>query len=314
MKNQEKKLKNNEADMKNKETDVKTNKKEGISQKKIQANQKNAMHGTGPTSEAGKLLSRMNALKHGIFARELKVSDEEKPEYELLYRALYVDLAPNSILQQIGFERVAWFCWRWKLTLRLEMKQLKARLEFNENEQPQTDAPTESVLPTSWYGASNGELRAGLTFLSSLLQDVEANGRIHADDWKDRVIKAFGQKFYDSLTEWVPMNIATIQVAEMLSAHAANFNMPLPSTIAPDLKNDRTTVDPRLNWQMGTKLIDLMRQHLEGLLRMNKLGTDGHDQGQGAATLDLASRYVTTATRDLERAVKWYMDLKTQGR
>src|SRR5580704_18162373 len=118
MKNQEKKLKNNEADMKNKETDVKTNKKEGISQKKIQANQKNAMHGTGPTSEAGKLLSRMNALKHGIFARELKVSDEEKPEYELLYRALYVDLAPNSILQQIGFERVAWLGWRWKLTLR----------------------------------------------------------------------------------------------------------------------------------------------------------------------------------------------------
>jgi len=296
-----------------KETLVKKKGEKRTSLKKIKANRKNSERSTGPKTEAGKLRARMNALKHGIFARELKVSDEEKPEYELLYRALYVDLAPNSILQQIGFERVVWFCWRWKLTLRLEMKQLKARLEFNENEQPQTDAPTESVLPTSWYGASNGELRAGLTFLSSLLQDVEANGWIHADDWKDRVIKAFGQKFYDSLTEWVPMNISTIQVAEMLSAHAANFSMPLPSTIAPDLKNDRTTVDPRLNWQMGAKLIDLMRQHLEGLLRMNRLGTNGNDQEQGAATLDLASRYVTTATRDLERAVKWYMDLKTQG-
>ena len=285
-----------------------------ISQNKIKANRKNSTRSTGPKSEAGKLRSRTNALKHGIFVSELRVSDDEKPEFALLHRALDNQLGPASPLQQIGFERVVWASWRWKLAIRLEMTTLNPGLE---NEQLQNDAPAESAVSTNavstkWYGATNRDRRAALGFLSALRQDIKTNGWVHADTWKEPVTKIFGQEFYESLTEWVPMNISGIQLAEMLSAQAANFNMPLPSINATDVKNDRTTVDPRLSWQMGVKVIDLMKQYLEDLAQIHRRGAGAPGERQDSATLDLVTRYVTTATRDLERAVKWYQYLKEQ--
>src|SRR5450631_235802 len=153
------------------------------------ANRRNSRGSTGPRTKAGKLWSRMNALKHGIFATELKASDLERPEFELLNRSLNHHLAPATPLQQIGFERVLSSCWRWRRALRLETKQFQAYLEFNPTEQPQLDQEADSVLPATWYGAGNREIHAGLALLSSLFLDVKANGWIHANDWKERVTR-----------------------------------------------------------------------------------------------------------------------------
>ncbi len=69
-------------------------------------------------------------------------------------------------------------------------------------------------------------------------------------------------------------------------------------------------MDPALSWQMSVKLIDLMREGLEGVARVRNLGADGTGQERQATALDLAARYYTTATRDLERAVAWYQYLR----
>jgi len=42
-----------------------------LSERKLQANRANAKRSTGPRSEAGKAVSRRNALKHGILSRSL---------------------------------------------------------------------------------------------------------------------------------------------------------------------------------------------------------------------------------------------------
>lgn len=42
-----------------------------ISERKLQANRANAQRSTGPRTEAGKAISRRNALKHGILSRAL---------------------------------------------------------------------------------------------------------------------------------------------------------------------------------------------------------------------------------------------------
>ena len=55
------------------------------------------------------------------------------------------------------------------------------------------------------------------------------------------------------------------------------------------------------------------RQQVEDATKAGKVGAGGADQQQGAAALDLAVRYLTTATRELERAVEWYQDLAEQG-
>ena len=42
------------------------------------------------------------------------------------------------------------------------------------------------------------------------------------------MVRTLGDKFFLMLTEWVPMNIPAIQMAEMLVAHSEKFNSPLP--------------------------------------------------------------------------------------
>src|SRR4051812_78713 len=58
--------------------------KGGCSLKRVLANRANSKRSTGPTTEAGKLRSRLNGLKHGLRA-ELPVLPGEDPE-ELLRR------------------------------------------------------------------------------------------------------------------------------------------------------------------------------------------------------------------------------------
>src|SRR5271156_1347395 len=45
----------------------------------IEANQKNALHSTGPTTPEGKQRSRLNALKHGLRAKEVIIPGRKIP-------------------------------------------------------------------------------------------------------------------------------------------------------------------------------------------------------------------------------------------
>jgi len=98
----------------------------------------------------------------------------------------------------------------------------------------------------------------------------------------------------------------TIRVQEMLSAHERNFKMPLPSTVVLDVKKER------LRGQLSIKIIALMKQHLEDLAQKIGAGVGVSDREHGAVALDRATRYVTTSVREMERALKWYLDLKEQ--
>jgi hypothetical protein len=275
----------------------KQNNSKNTSQKKIEANRRNSVRSTGPKTEEGKRWSRINAFKHGLFASALHVTDLEKPEFDHLRQALYIQLLPDSIVLQIGFERVVVASWRLKLLLRIEQKAFKACLEVEENEQPQSDVSMESGLPTRWYGTSTKDFRQAMAYLSSLLQEVEANGLLHAGD---------------SLIDWEPINVAAIQMAKGLIGHATNFNMPLPGSLTGEVENNHTS-DSGFNSQMVVKIIKLKQQHVADFLRIRGSEGDGRDQDQSAIRLDLVSRYVNTATRELERAINWYVELKTQG-
>ena len=48
--------------------------KETTSSKQLAANQANAQKSTGPKTPEGRAVSKMNALKHGIFSKEVLVS------------------------------------------------------------------------------------------------------------------------------------------------------------------------------------------------------------------------------------------------
>jgi hypothetical protein len=282
------------------------------SDKQIAANRKNAAQSTGPKTQAGKERAKRNPLKHHVLANDLNIADADMPEFDLLRSTLSKQLSPATALQSIAFDRILSSIWRHKLAVRLDAKRLKVtvdQLEQGENS-VQDEPPPENILLTRWYGESPADLRAAIRFLSELRLDIESNGWIHAEDWKPKVLRMFGEEYFSLLTEWVPMNVDAIHMAQMVTDHAKTYKLPLPPE---ESKKDPGIVDPSLSWQLGVKLIDLTRQHLESLGRISRLTAEGTNHEHRASALELATRYLTSATRELERAVAFYQYLKDQG-
>ncbi len=57
------------------------------SPEKLAANHSNAQLSTGPKTPEGKKASSMNALRHGLAARELVIRPEDRPAFEELHSA-----------------------------------------------------------------------------------------------------------------------------------------------------------------------------------------------------------------------------------
>jgi len=280
--------------------------------KKIVANQNNAKQSTGARTKAGKERSKMNAKTHGIFVKELFIPDKDKPQFQALQSSLREQLNPASTLQHIAFEKILAACWRYKLAIRLEMKRLDSHLASTENAplpEPQNQTAVQDVM-SNWYASSAKDLRNAQKLLVDLGQDVAENGWIHKEEWRDRITNTFGAECFNLLTTWDPVSVDAIRLAQQNIAHSERFNLPLSQI---SKQGENPIVDLNANWQMSKKLIDLLRLHVEGLMRIKGLAAEGPDERQSANTLDLGARYAATATRDLERAVFWFQYLKEQN-
>ena len=100
-----------------------------------------------------------------------------------------------------------------------------------------------------------------------------------------------------------------ILMFEALSAKSEMYQMPLPAEFQPGSERARVIAESRLKWRMAIQLVDERIQHLEDLASMNILGNVS-ENGRGESTLDGITRYLTSTTRELERAVRWFQELK----
>lgn len=96
-----------------------------ISAAQITANQLNAQKSTGPVTEMGKSKVSTNAIKHGLFSKNLILADENPLEYQSVLEQLHTELSPNGILEQILIERIAISLWRQKRLIRAETAYIK---------------------------------------------------------------------------------------------------------------------------------------------------------------------------------------------
>jgi hypothetical protein len=276
------------------------------SSRKKDSNKRNATKSTGPTTESGKRHVRLNALKHGFYAHELTVSEADERDFEILRESLRAQLAPSTAVQDVGFEQIVTCCWRCKLAIRMEMRGLKAHFVARDASLSNDNAPPRDVRETYWYAASYGDLRNGIRILKELREDISENGPLHLERWKDQIIKAFGLGFYDALCEWKDMNIDAMYQAEHLQKQAATFKAPLPSSSRPP-EGVEIIADPKQKLQMLVKLVDLQAQHLSDLQRISSANFLTRE----SAPNEFAPRYFATASRDLQRAVDWYLYLKS---
>jgi hypothetical protein len=92
---------------------------------KMEANKSNAMHSTGPKTESGKAIAKMNAVSHGLRAVAPTVPGEDPAEWDEFRNALVADLAPVGFLEMELAERIALLCWRLRRVVNFESASIR---------------------------------------------------------------------------------------------------------------------------------------------------------------------------------------------
>lgn len=313
-----------------------------ITDRKKATNRTNSANSSGPRTARGKKNSSRNAQKHGLYSKELIVSDDDNGEFASLREGLLAQFNPSTALQTVAFEQIVASCWRGKLAIRLEMSRLNLQLRTKKESDPSDSEEKVDAQEFDWYAGSPQDLRRGIKFLEALHGVVAESGGLHLESLKEQIIKGFGLGFYNALRDWRPMNASAISLANHLVRHAETFKRPLPNIYdeknevpvdgigaslnksdtpseknvdpsprknsAPSDRND-VLVDPSQQWQMLVKLVDMQLQHLRDLLRS---GINDPELDTQVLT-DFVPRYFTTASRDLQKSVDWFLYLKSQG-
>lgn len=108
------------------------------SQKKIDANRANGRKGKGPRNPSH---SRLNATKHNLFSRELRLSPEEQAEFAAIKAALREDLHPHGFVLEQACDDLAVIYWRLHLATRIEQQHVTVILD-SQAAQGKPDAPS----------------------------------------------------------------------------------------------------------------------------------------------------------------------------
>lgn len=126
------------------------------SEKQEQANIQNAQLSTGPISSEGKAVVARNALKHGIFAKDLVINAgdgrEDVLEYHELLTELKRDLAPVGRMEMMLVEKIAVNYWRLRRLVRYETGEIRCRLD------DYRESALRSHYSSSYYSRQRPEL------------------------------------------------------------------------------------------------------------------------------------------------------------
>jgi hypothetical protein len=91
--------------------DNKTTKK-NLSERQLAANRANAKKSTGPTSEAGKFVSKYNSITHGLTAFMICIPGEDKEMYEDFRAEFHAYFQPDNIATRGMVDELAATRWR----------------------------------------------------------------------------------------------------------------------------------------------------------------------------------------------------------
>ena len=104
-----------------------------VSERKLRANRENAKKSTGPKTQGGKAVVRLNAVKHGILASEAVIKAGEGMEDGQAFRdilnGLREDFNPQSTLEELLLEKAAVILWRWRRILRYELGAIRTQAD-----------------------------------------------------------------------------------------------------------------------------------------------------------------------------------------
>lgn len=103
-------------------------------EKQLLANLQNAKASTGPITIEGKEIVATNAIKHGIFTKDLIIASgegqENQAEYDELLANLTQCLFPRNQMESLIVEKIAVDFWRLRRTIRFETGSINKHIEY----------------------------------------------------------------------------------------------------------------------------------------------------------------------------------------
>jgi hypothetical protein len=90
------------------------------SYRRIEANRRNALKSTGPKTEAGKQVSRRNAVRHGLTAETVLSALEDAEDYKAFEAAITADYGAQSAVECELVLRLASILWRLRRATTME--------------------------------------------------------------------------------------------------------------------------------------------------------------------------------------------------
>lgn len=95
-----------------------------VSTKVLGANRSNSLRSTGPKDCRN---SKMNAMKHGLLAKRLRLNEEQQAEFEGLLTELEAEFQPETASQRMILEELAMDWWKLQQTNSWEMQHCNNR-------------------------------------------------------------------------------------------------------------------------------------------------------------------------------------------
>src|SRR3954447_18901198 len=102
--------------------------------KQIEANRLNAKKSTGPRTAAGKSVTRLNALKHGLFATDPIIPGEDPALFEALRAGHYDQFQPANTHEHVLLAAMVRDAWSLERSSNAETAMWPGAMEFNHRE------------------------------------------------------------------------------------------------------------------------------------------------------------------------------------
>ncbi|MGH7917913.1 MAG: hypothetical protein ACREQE_10615, partial [Candidatus Binataceae bacterium] len=117
------------------------------SELQMAANRANALASTGPKSLNGKEMSRGNALRHGLSAKQIVAMDERGADFVAYHDELCAALEPHDAYEAALVRRLALLSWRLDRVARIEAAKLSRESAWNEGNGLPKDNIWPAILP-----------------------------------------------------------------------------------------------------------------------------------------------------------------------
>src|SRR6266852_2654961 len=115
--------------------------------RRIEANQRNAIRSTGPSTEEGKRQSRRNAVRHGLCAETVIEIAEDIEDYRAFEAAVIADYDAQTAVERELVLRLASLLWRLRRATAIETDLLRIQAEILRDRGDQTDSQGQPERP-----------------------------------------------------------------------------------------------------------------------------------------------------------------------